>query len=334
MRIVFLSRLHYPHLGGVEKFMENITSQLSIKHDVTVITEQYDKNLKLLEIYRGIKIIRIPTYFSTEKQKKWVIWHWLYKNIDILRNSDIIHVNDVFFWILPWRLIKHFNQTFITFYGWETKFPIPYKNIMIRKISEKLARGNICIGDFIAKWYHTTPNIISYGAVNKAKYRSRNTNTLLFTGRLDKDTGFEDCVKLYNTLKNKLGWSFIIAGDGPLSRIVPQDTKFLGFVSEPEKYIAYARYVFTTGYLGILEAFSYKKIVLGTYNNPLKKDYLLLHPQAKNMLISNSYKSLADLLSSKSNADLDDMRINSNNWSKQHTWVNHVKLYEQLWGLR
>ena len=115
--------------------MENITSQLSIKHDVTVITEQYDKNLKLLEIYRGIKIIRIPTYFSTEKQKKWVIWHWLYKNIDILRNSDIIHVNDVFFWILPWRLIKHFNQTFITFYGWETKFPIPYKNIMIRKIS-------------------------------------------------------------------------------------------------------------------------------------------------------------------------------------------------------
>lgn len=159
MTILFLTRLYYPHIGGVEKHVREVCKILSKKHKIKILTTKHDPKLKDHEIIEGIEVYRFMA------SSKWQIWHWIHKHKHLLDWADIIHAHDVYFWIIPYRLVHPYKKTFITFHGWEGIYPIPAKNIIIRKISELLADGNICVGDFIAKWYHAKPDIVTYGAV-------------------------------------------------------------------------------------------------------------------------------------------------------------------------
>lgn len=158
MTIVFLMRLYNPHIGGVEKHVEGISKVLSRKHQIKVITERYDTKLPEYEKKDGIEIYRIPG------PNKWAVWKWILQNQKMLNEADIIHAHDVYFWLFPYKLLHPFKKTFVTFHGWEGIYPIPWQNKLIRKISEILTTGNICVGDFIAKWYGTHPDFVTYGA--------------------------------------------------------------------------------------------------------------------------------------------------------------------------
>lgn len=165
MRIIFFTRLYYPHIGGVEKHVAGISQVLSHRHSITIVTEQFDQTLPEYEKINGVEIYRIPTAGVGEREKKWRIWKWVLAHSALLDQADILHAHDVYFWIIPYKLLHPFKKTYVTFHGWEGQFPIPLKNIVIRKACELLANGNICIGDFIAKWYTTRPDAVSYGAV-------------------------------------------------------------------------------------------------------------------------------------------------------------------------
>jgi len=321
----------YPENGGVEKHIQKVAQILSKKYELSVITTLTNLELSEFELIWGnIKCYRMPSY-TDNKFKKFQIWKWLFIHRDILRGASVIHAHDVFFWIFPFVFGSKFKK-YITFHGWETKFPIPRKNIIIRKISEKLADGNICIGDFITKWYGTKADIISYGGVDPARYPIKSSNTLLFSGRLDRDTGFDTCVEVYKHLKPRYHWKLHVVGDGPNRKLAPKDAKLFGFVKDPEKHVSTAKFVFTTGYLGILEAFAYKKLVISTYDNPLKKDYLLLHPMAKNMVIGKDWEEIVKKLQTLSDSQIQGMIRTAYNWSRQQTWEKVARQHEQLWS--
>src|ERR1700760_3347309 len=98
MNIVFFTRLFYPHIGGVEKHVMEI-SKILIKngHDVTVITEKYAQELKTKEKIEGIHVYRISVG-GEDWYKKFRIWQELFRIRTIIKNADIIHCHDVFFW--------------------------------------------------------------------------------------------------------------------------------------------------------------------------------------------------------------------------------------------
>ena len=158
MNILFLTRLYWPHVGGVEKHVEKISEILKKKHEITIVCEKHDPKLSDFESRQGISIYRIPS------SDKWVIWKWWLGHLQLIKQADIIHIHDVFFWFLPFRLPYWTKKVYITFHGWEGVCPIPFKNILWRKLAEKLTRGNICVGDFISKWYGTKPDFVTYGA--------------------------------------------------------------------------------------------------------------------------------------------------------------------------
>lgn len=158
MKLLFLTRLYLPHVGGVERHVEGICRILSRKHQIKIITEKYDDSLKDYEKIAGIEVYRMKA------SGKIAIWKWMHKNRHLLNWADVIHGHDVYFWIIPFRLRHPNKKTFVTFHGWEGKYPIPVKNIIMRKLSEILAKGNICVGDFIFKWYKTKPDLVTYGA--------------------------------------------------------------------------------------------------------------------------------------------------------------------------
>jgi glycosyltransferase involved in cell wall biosynthesis len=136
MNILFLSRLFYPHIGGVEKHVFEISQEFIRKgHRVTVITEHYD-NLPLIETYKKITIYRIP--LKESRDKKLQIWMWFFKHLHLLLESDIIHAHDVFFWYLPFRFLFPLKKVFTTFHGYETVFPPEPSAIKSRKLSERL----------------------------------------------------------------------------------------------------------------------------------------------------------------------------------------------------
>lgn len=157
MKVLFLCRYYSPHIGGVEKHVAKISQILSNHHNITIITERHDPTLPGYEIVNEIPVYRIPA-------NKWLIWKWFLEHLNLLFQTDIIHIHDVFFWILPFRMFLFRQRLFITFHGYEGSDPPKPKQIFWHKLAEKLTRGNLCIGDFHRKWYKVNPTFVSYGA--------------------------------------------------------------------------------------------------------------------------------------------------------------------------
>ena len=160
MRILFLSRRFYPDLGGVEKHVYELSKILIRKgHIVTVVTQSQGAENEI----DGIQIRRISDVPETWF-KKFYIWIWFVLNIKLLKDAKVVHAHDVYFWYWPFKFMFLSKKSFVTFHGYET-YPIKKKAIISRKLSEYLSNGNIIVGDFIKKWYGTTPNYVIYGGV-------------------------------------------------------------------------------------------------------------------------------------------------------------------------
>lgn len=164
MTILFFTSRFYPDIGGVQTHALEVGKELVNRHRKVIVIAEKHGGLKDKESYKGIEIYRIKINTS-EKLKKFVIWKWLFNNRNLIEKADIIHCHDVFYWFLPFRFLYPKKPVFTTFHGYETKFPPSKKAIFIRKISEKLSFGSICVGDYIKKWYGTKPGFITYGGV-------------------------------------------------------------------------------------------------------------------------------------------------------------------------
>ncbi len=239
MNILFIAKYKWPHVGGVEKHVERLTSNLEkIGHKITTISEKDIKPLK-------IKLFGLL-----------YIWYWLFKNRSLILNSDIVHIHDVFIWYLPFRFLYPKKKVYITFHGWEGKFPIPLWNIFNKRIANKLTNGSIAVGKYIEKWYGITATNIIYGGVS-GKLQIRNHklhNSVAWLGRTDPDTGinvFNEWLKSRPELK----------------------VKYITNIKNPEKYLVTAEYCVPSGYLSYLEAKSYGCKIITFANNPLKEDY-------------------------------------------------------------
>jgi glycosyltransferase involved in cell wall biosynthesis len=342
LNILFLTGSFYPSTGGVEKHILKLSEQLiNDNHKVTVITYGTKVNNNYL-IHNSIEIYFIP--------KKWKhlnslnAFLFFFKNIFKLKNFDLIHVHDYFYfwnWVMPFYLYLKIlrKKIYITFHGWEGRFPPRINVIIKRKIIEKISNGNICIGDFIAKWYHTKPTLVSYGAVDiENSYDFESENIFLFIGRLSNDTGILNYLNAWLLFKDSHNFCLYIAGDGELKNDIInfinknelENIYLLGHVKDIDYFISKSKVILTSGYLSILEAFLNKKPVISFYNNPLKKDYLEMIPNSKNLFwIASDENTLTNLFSTVLN---DKSKFNNAlNFAKKHQWKDMKQLYYKLW---
>lgn len=320
-------RLFYPHIGGVERHVGEIGRRLVKRgHKVTVVTGDM-KGTEEVEEIEEIKVFRIP-YPKIRFFGLLYIWLWFLKNRSLINQSDIIHCHDVFIWYLPVRFLYPKKPVYTTFHGWEGVFPPRKKAILIRKLAEKLSWGNICVGDYIKKWYGTKPSYITYGGATLDQRVDRpNQEGVVFIGRLDKDTG----LPIYLKALKKVKIQFL--GDGPLRKEAEKYGKVLGFVENVRPYIFQSRFVFTSGYLSILEAMAAKRLVFSVYDNPLKKDYLKMAPFAKWIIIESDPKKLSEKIKYYLNHPEEEEKLveKAYNWAKNQSWKRVVDLYLKLW---
>lgn len=337
MKILFLSRLYKPHVGGVEKHLEKISKKLSDIHQIDIVTELYDENLPLKQTYPEAQIYRIPIGTS-EKLKKFLIWKWFLNHFSLLKKSDVIHIHDVWFWILPFFIFFPRKKFFITFHGYEGSKPPGLKQIIWHKVAEWGSAANICIGDFHRRWYRTVPTIVSYGATD-ANLTTTNTvrkNTLMYLGRLDNDTGILDYLKAVKNIQTKLD----IFGDGPLLSAAKKFSKanriqvnFFGFIPNADAKISDYPIIYTSRYLGILEALVAKRHVIAHFDSPIKYDYLTMAPFAKYISICCSAAEIEAETKKimQSPNEYQSRVLQGYNWAKQQTWAKLADQYERLW---
>lgn len=146
MRILFLTRRAWPEIGGVEKHVGEISKALKRRgHKVTIISE---RNIK----YPHIKYLGII-----------FIWLWLFKHRKLIKNADVVHCHDVFIWYLPLRFLYFKKPVFTTFHGWEGIWPIPLKNIFLKRLAAKFSWGTISVGHYVEKYYGIKADKIIYG---------------------------------------------------------------------------------------------------------------------------------------------------------------------------
>jgi glycosyltransferase involved in cell wall biosynthesis len=343
MKILFFCRRFYPLIGGVEKHVLLISKKLiELGHEVTVVTEWQtsEGKFKVYEEFEKINIYRIPIS-TTEKNKKFQIWLWLFKHLFLIKQADVIHCHDVFYWYLPFLFLFPAKKVFTTFHGYEGDLPPKTNKIFMHKLSGYLSDGSIAIGDFHQKWFKVRSEIVSYGAVevNNSVNKIKNKYDFCFLGRLAADTGIMIYLEAFKKLKGN--YSLIICGDGPQMKMAKEyveknklKVKFLGFVSNPIDYLRQSKYIFVSRYLGILESLIEKKLIFAVAENQIKHDYLSLAPFSPWIVIEKDPLALAKKISYFANRPEKSKKMIDLGfaWAKQQTWDKITNQYLALWG--
>lgn len=353
MKILFIVPRFHPELGGVEKHVYCVAEKLTKSgNEITIMTSTDRDDLKSNERINGIEIYRnnLPNLDKHSRISVFLrlgkMMLFLLRHFTLIKSHDVIHLHDpvAFLWVIP--IIPFLGKRiFITFHGFEG-YPVQQINKIIRKMAEKFTRGNICVGDFIHKWYGTKPTFTIVGGVevNKKIQNNSSDESAVFVGRLEQDTGILDFLDCLYILKNNHGIDLPlhICGDGSLRSKVIQSAKdhsirivLHGFVENVMPYIVRSRYAFVTGYLSILEAMYCKRPVFSIYDNPLKKDYLYSIPETDTlMFVAGSSPELADKIYNVIKSDEYVKPIlekaftfaNNQSWDKiAHTYLNLYK---------
>jgi glycosyltransferase involved in cell wall biosynthesis len=345
MNIVFVAALYYPHIGGVEKHIRELSRELSQDgHHVTVIVEKHDPSCSSHEECGPVEVVRLNR--SSKRFIKTLYRYWQICGIfpKVLK-ADVLHFHDysmLWAW-LPFVLILRMlgKRFFITFHGWEGHCPPQDKVIRQRKIAERLSRGNICVGDYIEKWYGTKADIISYGGVATATRTGvEKEDMVLFVGRLAPDTGLVQYLAAWKMVSPEFPtFKLVICGDGSLKEWLVKylgDERLIsvtleGFVEDVDSYLARSKVVFTSGYLGILEAFSYVNAVVAIYDNELKKDYLEMIPGSREMMwIAKDEVEIAACMR-EALAGSDKPQV-AYRYARENDWNKVKKSYYELWA--
>ena len=244
---------------------------------VIILTEKYNRKLKSEETINRTKIIRF-SYLHTRFLGLVSIWFWLLKNRKLIIQAEIIHCHDVFIWYLPFRFLYPNKRVYTTFHGWEEIWPIPIKNVLLKKLAQKLSTRTIAVGKYIEKYYGIKANKITYGAANKVIAKSKKKkNRIVYVGRLEKNTGL---LNFLEWLKANKKFIVDFCGDGNLRKECEKYGTVHGFAN-PTQFYRVSEYCVPGGYLSALEALSFNCKLKLFWDNKVKEDYWKLSPFVK-----------------------------------------------------
>ena len=348
MNLLFFVSSFYPQIGGVERSVYFVSRELcKLGFNVKIITQNIDNKSKNFEIFpEGFSVYRIPSIKipKTGILQKWI---WLIFHINLIAKSHIIHFHDYtpfVKWFLPFRFIFLKKKYFITFHGYEG-FPIKFKHIFYRRLAEKLTNGNICVGEFIKRWYRTNPDKIYFAAVDYTEdSNDYSEKDIFFYGRLEKDTDITFYIQAIKLLQKKLDNKicFKIIGDGSLRKSVLNfldenkiNYEFLGFQENPTQFLKNAKIVLTSSYLSILESLSLGKIVISFYSNNLKRDYLKSFPGADSIFyVYEDPKFVASRIEDiiRNSHKYEHLKVEGKNLAKEMSWAKVAEKYVALYN--
>lgn len=265
MQILFITHYKWPHVGGVEKHIKEVTRVLEKKGNKVKVVSEADIK------YPKIKLFGLV-----------YIWFWFLKNHRFIEHVDVVHIHDVFIWYLPFRLLYPNKKVVTTIHGLEWDNPLSKTSIWQKKLAINLSDRSVGVGDFLKKYLKIKFDLIIYGAAEKITSLhqdfGRRGNSIVYVGRLEENTGLLQFLRWLDKQKKKIKVDFV--GDGKLRAACEKYGTVYGF-SDPNPFYKKAKYCVPGGYLAALEALSHNCELKLFWNNKLKSDYWKMSPFVK-----------------------------------------------------
>ena len=197
-----------------------------------------------------------------------------------------------------------------------------------------MSTETIADADFIHKHYEINTDYIRYPSVSMPKDKNfkKDEKFILYVGRLDRDTGLG---VILSGLKEMRDYKIEFCGDGELRNECESLGKVYGFI-DPRPYYKRAQYCVSAGHTSILEAMAYECLVVTTYNNKVKEDYLKMTPFSKWNIIVNKGEDVANkiIYYTKNRNKREKLIRNGAKWVKQQNFDLTYDFYKRIWKLK
>ncbi|MEO0293121.1 MAG: glycosyltransferase family 4 protein [candidate division WOR-3 bacterium] len=246
MKIIFVSDLYYPHIGGISEHIFHLANEFErMGHKVSILTANIEGDLKPDErrVIRIGKSIVIPMNKSNARITYQVKLSLL---SEVINKYNIVHIHGTIAPTLPLLALKVSKRTNIfTFhptFNSSTLYKVfkGYLNHYFRKIHGKIAVSPTAMAS-ISKYFPGEYRIIPNGIdVSRFKIRKveKNPFEILFVGRIEPRKGLQFLIDALPIIKRRFPKAFLtVAGGGYKSmkiKIPPgvrEAVNFLGFVS-------------------------------------------------------------------------------------------------------
>jgi len=296
MKILFITRLFYPHIGGVERHVVEVSKFLRKKgNSITVLTEKYDKSLEDNEDIDGVKVVRY--YYPHIKLLGLIfVWWQILIRRKLIEEADMVHIHDVFIWYLPFRFLYPKKKVIITFHGLEWDNPFSKLSILQKRLNANLSNGTVGVGKYLEKYTSIKFDLVIYGAISPNRFTHRKVKgSIVYVGRLEENTGLG---KFLEWIKKNPKYTVEFCGDGPLRKRCEKIGRVYGFIANPSPFLEKAEYCVPGGYLGAMEALNVGcKLKLFSHDK-LREDVWRMTPfvekNAKAWVRTQTWDKLAD----------------------------------------
>jgi len=249
MRIAQVCPRYYPHIGGVEEHVRNISERLAKNHDVVVYTTDPSNKLPKEEVISGIKVKRFKSwapseayYFSGELKRHLV---------DAVDDVDIVHAHSYHaFPALYAAQTKRKNKLIFTphYTGGGQTFlrnilHVPYR-FLVKEIFEK-ADKVICVSkhekNLLSKsfgvdpeFFVHIPNGIDLNEFRGLRKERKSHRIILSVARLEKYKGVHFLIKALQKLGDET--CLEVVGKGPYKSNLVNLSRKLGIDNKVRFY--------------------------------------------------------------------------------------------------
>src|ERR1035437_2620493 len=232
-KILVITPFFYPHIGGSERYMEELYLFLRKNHpEISVDVLCYNTNQVLTkEKYQGITIYRIPCLNILKDQfslpNPLALLQFLFKNKN---QYDLIHVSTRFFdssWWAP--IYAKLTKTRVILTDHCAYYPTtenPFINLAVRLVENTIVRLSLHFYDaifaetkatqYFLKQTFGVDSEVAYPGLSSTSEHLREENKKLkvvYVGRMIKSKGVEF---LFDIAKENKAVNFIFAGPGEL----------------------------------------------------------------------------------------------------------------------
>lgn len=238
--IITYSHFYKPHIGGVEKYVENFYGHPRNNEHILIITSKYDKNLPTKEENKNITILRIDSlqiiqgkyYIPSSKgfkQIKKIFYQHKDKKTEIHTHTRFYFTNVIATYFAKKYNLRHYHFEHGSSFVKDGPFYVRISAYIFDKTLAKYILNNSqlifpvseSVRDFLNKNYKNIklgPTIYnSYDFPNREfKYKSKpKTLKLIFVGRIIKSKGIYELIGACKLLSQKgIKYKLTIVGDG------------------------------------------------------------------------------------------------------------------------
>lgn len=255
-KILVITPFFYPHVGGSERYMENLYAYLikknpNIKVDVLCYNTEKAKNM---EKYKGMTIYRIPGFTVLKDQFCLSNPFSLIKFLSTHKDYDLIHTSTRFFdstWWAVWYTKLTKTRLVLTDHcAYHPKTNNVLINLIVKLFEKTIVKFSLNFYDqifvqnkktkeFLKKEFKND-SIVAYPGIGKISTQKINKSinksmNIVYIGRIIESKGVGVLMDLAGDISNA---NFIFAGDGVLrSKLEAKKLKnatFTGNLSEKE----------------------------------------------------------------------------------------------------